>query len=132
MSYKIPQKASEINKEASAIQQGNTLAILGATLITGVITGFITWAIEMITGTGDSSSTTTMSGTMGAVAGIASLLISVFISLPIQLGVDWSVLRLVDEDRFHIGTFLNLSKDVISVIFGIKSSTSPFSPYGRF
>ena len=103
MSYKIPQKASEINKEASAIQQGNTLAILGATLITGVITGFITWAIEMITGTGDSSSTTTMSGTMGAVAGIASLLISVFISLPLQLGVDWSVLRLVDEDRFHIG-----------------------------
>lgn len=103
MSYKIPQKASEINKEASAIQQGNTLAIFGATLITGVITGFITWALEMITGTGDLSSATTASGTMGTVAGIASLLISVFISSPLQLGVDWSVLRLVDEDRFHIG-----------------------------
>ena len=100
MSYKISRKASEINKEASAIQQGNTLAIFGATLVTGIITGLITWAIEMITGTTD---TTTAADSMLTVAGIASMIISIFISFPLSLGVDWSVLRLVDEDRFHIG-----------------------------
>lgn len=100
MSYKISRKASEINKEASAIQQGNTLAIFGATLVTGIITGLITWAIEMITGTTD---TTTAADSMLTVAGIASMIISIFISFPLRLGVDWSVLRLVDEDRFHIG-----------------------------
>lgn len=100
MSYKISRKASEINKEASAIQQGNTLAIFGATLVTGIITGLITWAIEMITGTTD---TTTAADSMLTVAGIASMIIFIFISFPLSLGVDWSVLRLVDEDRLHIG-----------------------------
>lgn len=100
MSYKISRKASEINREASAIQQGNTLPILGAMLITGVITGFITWAIEMITGTGD---TATASSSMVTIAGFASMLITIFVSFPLGLGLDWSVLRLVDEDRFHIG-----------------------------
>lgn len=100
MSYKISRKASEINKEASAIQQGNTLAIFGATLVTGIITGLITWAIEMITGTTD---TTTATDSMLTIAGMASLIITIFISFPLSLGIDWSVLRLVDEDRFHIG-----------------------------
>lgn len=100
MSYKISRKASEINKEASAIQQGNTLAIFGATLVTGIITGLITWAIEMITGTTD---TTTAKDSMLTIAGMVSLIISIFISFPLSLGIDWSVLRLVDEDRFHIG-----------------------------
>ncbi|WP_290491336.1 MULTISPECIES: DUF975 family protein [unclassified Aerococcus] len=100
MSYKISRKASEINKEASAIQQGNTLAIFGATLVTGVITGLITWAIEMITGTTD---TTTATDSMLTIAGMASMIITIFISFPLSLGIDWSVLRLVDEDRFHIG-----------------------------
>ncbi|MEC1386921.1 DUF975 family protein [Aerococcus viridans] len=100
MSYKISRKASEINKEASAIQQGNTLAIFGATLVTGIITGLITWAIEMITGTTD---TTTATDSMLTIAGMVSLIISIFISFPLSLGIDWSVLRLVDEDRFHIG-----------------------------
>lgn len=100
MSYKISRKASEINKEASAIQQGNTLAIFGATLVTGIITGLITWAIEMITGTTD---TTTATDSMLTIAGMASMIITIFISFPLSLGIDWSVLRLVDEDRFHIG-----------------------------
>ena len=100
MSYKISRKASEINKEASAIQQGNTLAIFGATLVTGIITGLITWAIEMITGTTD---TTTAADSMLTIAGMASMIITIFISFPLSLGIDWSVLRLVDEDRFHIG-----------------------------
>lgn len=100
MSYKISRKASEINKEASAIQQGNTLAIFGATLVTGIITGLITWAIEMITVTTD---TTTATDSMLTIAGMASLIIMIFISFPLSLGIDWSVLRLVDEDRFHIG-----------------------------
>lgn len=100
MSYKISRKASEINKEASAIQQGNTLAIFGATLVTGVITGLITWAIEMITVTTD---TTTATDSMLTIAGMASIIITIFISFPLSLGIDWSVLRLVDEDRFHIG-----------------------------
>ena len=100
MSYKISRKASEINKEASAIQQGNTLAIFGATLVTGIITGLITWAIEMITGTTD---TTTAKDSMLTIAGMVSLIISIFIFFPLSLGIDWSVLRLVDEDRFHIG-----------------------------
>ncbi|MFJ8452264.1 DUF975 family protein [Aerococcus viridans] len=100
MSYKISRKASEINKEASAIQQGNTLAIFGATLVTGVITGLITWAIEMITVTTD---TTTATDSMLTIAGMASMIITIFISFPLSLGIDWSVLRLVDEDRFHIG-----------------------------
>lgn len=100
MSYKISRKASEINKEASAIQQGNTLAIFGATLVTGIITGLITWAIEMITGTTD---TTTAKDSMLTIAGMVSLIISIFISFPLSLGIDWSILRLVDEDRFHIG-----------------------------
>lgn len=100
MSYKISRKASEINKEAGAIQQGNTLAIFGATLVTGIITGLITWAIEMITGTTD---TTTATDSMLTIAGMASLIITIFISFPLSLGIDWSVLRLVDEDRFHIG-----------------------------
>lgn len=100
MSYKISRKASEINKEASAIQQGNTLSIFGATLVTGVITGLITWAIEMITGTTD---TTTATDSMLTIAGMASMIITIFISFPLSLGIDWSVLRLVDENRFHIG-----------------------------
>ena len=73
MSYKISRKASEINKEASAIQQGNTLAIFGATLVTGIITGLITWAIEMITGTTD---TTTATDSMLTIAGMGSLFLS--------------------------------------------------------
>ncbi|MEY8371709.1 DUF975 family protein [Aerococcaceae bacterium 50-4] len=100
MSYKISPKASEINREASAIQQGNTLAIVGASLITGIITGLISWAIEMITGTTD---TATAPSAMVTIAGLASMLITIFISFPLGLGLDWSILRLVDEDRFHIG-----------------------------
>lgn len=101
MSYKISRSASSINKEASAIQQNNTLAIFGATIITFIIAGAITWMVEMITGTtgGAVDPNVTASG----VAGVLSLLISLFVVAPLGLGIEWAVLRLVDEDRFHIG-----------------------------
>ncbi|OYW71229.1 MAG: hypothetical protein B7Z25_03370, partial [Aerococcus viridans] len=100
MSYKISRTASSINQEAKAIQKGNTLPIVGAMIVVSVISGLITWLVSLLTGTTDTESA---SGIMVAISGVISILVAIFISQPLELGLNWATLRLVDEDKFRLG-----------------------------
>jgi len=100
MSYKISRTASSINQEAKAIQKGNTLPIVGAMIVVSVISGLITWLVSLLTGTTDTESA---SGIMVAISGVISMLVAIFISQPLELGLNWATLRLVDEDKFRLG-----------------------------
>ncbi|RPA60569.1 DUF975 family protein [Aerococcus agrisoli] len=100
MSYKISRTASSINQEAKAIQKGNTLPILGAMIVTGLITGLITWLVSVVTGTANTDTAPTF---MVTIASLISFLVAIFISQPLELGLTWATLRLVDEDKFRLG-----------------------------
>lgn len=96
MNYKVSRSASSINKEAKAIQQGNTLPVIGGLLVVSLVSGLFTWAFEMIFNV-DTAQPTSL------IATLVMIVLALFITNPLNIGVNWSVLRLVDEDFYHIG-----------------------------